>query len=190
MDRRFRTRLAVEQFLGVHYAQRCGYRDVPSYHNDCREPVLQSHRRFLARHFIVLDPWDIGLRFPKYEWAYRSSFQQLNCLLFVDWYRLYLDEGGAPLDNAVFARRQWARRIQKGIARRMGRALDHAGPWLLKPGLKRLVNQALTALTWQSRPLPPASLVPDAMPPERSYSSVLQGPLQQHSPLSRTPSSE
>jgi hypothetical protein len=54
-------------------------------------------RRFLAEHFLILDPWQVGLRFPKYAWAYRSSFQWLNCLLFQDWYRLYLDHGGAPI---------------------------------------------------------------------------------------------
>jgi hypothetical protein len=191
MDRRFRSRLAVEQFLAVHYAQRCGYEDVPRYHNDCRESVLRGHRRFLARHFIVLDPWNMGLRFPKYDWAYRSSFQQLNCLLFIDWYRLYLAEGGAPIENAVPAGAQWARRVQKSIARRMGRGLDSAGPWLLRPGLKRLVNQALTALAWPSRPFTPVSVVPNALQLERPYSvEALRAPLRKDSDLSPTASSE
>jgi hypothetical protein len=163
MDRRFRSRLAVEQFLAVHYARQCGY-EVPRYHNDCREAVLQGHRRFLARHFLVLDPWDLGLCFPKYDWAYRSSFQQLNCLLFIDWYRLYLEEGGTPVEETVLSSALWARRKQKGLARMLGRGMDKAGPLFLTPGLKRMVNRLLTVLAWQSRPTDAPSVVKNTMP--------------------------
>lgn len=158
MDRRFRTRLAVEQYLAVHYAQRHGY-DVPQYHNDCHEAILAGHRHFLARHFIILDPWDIGLRFPKYEWAYRSSFQQLNCLLFVDWYRLYLEEGGVPIAGAPRLGACQLRQSQKRVARTLGRWLDVAGPWLVRPGFKQIVNRILSVLAWQSRRPDPLSVV-------------------------------
>jgi hypothetical protein len=148
MDRRFRSRLAVEQFMVVHYASGCGY-PVPAYHNDIRQEVLDGYRRCLAEQFLILDPWDIGLRFTKYEWAYHSSFQRLNCLLFSDWYQLYLEYGGTPIgahDPAVIRRRQ----RQKQIARRLGKWFDKAGPLLLRPGLKPLVNQLLTILAWQA----------------------------------------
>jgi len=151
MDRRFRTRLAVEQYLAVHYAQRLGF-PVPAFHNDISGNVLDGHRRFLARHCIILDPWDIGLRFSKYEWAYRSSFQRLNCLLSMDWYRLYLEEGGPPLDPAPAASHLVSfRRSQKQMARLLGRLMDKAGPLLIKPGLKQMVNRLLTVLAWQGR---------------------------------------
>lgn len=155
MDRRFRTRLAVEQYLAVHYAKRLGYA-VPRYHNDLSREVLDGHRQFLARHWIILDPWDLGLQFPKYDWAYHSSFQRLNCLLFVDWYQLYLEQGGPPITTLPphLLRR---RRRQKHMAHLLGRWLDKAGPLLVRPGLKQLVNRLLAVLAWQpgrSQPFP------------------------------------
>lgn len=147
MDRRFRSRLAVEQFMAVHYASCCGY-PVPSYHNDLRTEVVDGYRRCLAEQFLILDPWDIGLRFTKYAWAYRSSFQRLNCLLFSDWYQLYIHYGGTAIgahDPAAIR----TRRRQKQIARLLGKWFDKAGPLLLRPGLKPLVNRLLALLAWQ-----------------------------------------
>lgn len=149
MDRRFRSRLAVEQYLAVHYARKLGY-PVPNYHNDLSDGVIEGHRRFLARHFVIADPWEIRLRFSKYDWAYRSSFQRLNCLLFMDWYRLYLDQGSAPVETLP-SRVFWTRRVQKQMARLLGRWMDKTGPILLKPGFKQVVNQLLTVLAWQGR---------------------------------------
>jgi hypothetical protein len=149
MDRRFRTRLAVEQYLAVHFAAGLGY-PVPHYHNDLSGDVLTGHRRFLARHVVLVDPWEIRLQFPKYEWAYRSSFQRLNCLLFTDWHRLYLDDGGMPFTTPpthVFL----ARQAQKQAARLLGRWMDQAGPLLVKPGCKQAVNRLLRILAWPSR---------------------------------------
>jgi hypothetical protein len=144
MDRRFRTRLAVEQYLAAHYAARFDY-PVPHYHNDVRPDVLDGHRRFLARHWVIADPWNLGLHFPKYAWAYHSSFQRLNCLLAMDWFRLYHKDGGtAPAPDA--ARAVNVRLIQKRMARLLGRCLDQAGPLLVRPGLKQVVNRLLTVL--------------------------------------------
>ncbi|ALA61026.1 WavE lipopolysaccharide synthesis family protein [Nitrospira moscoviensis] len=156
MDRRFRTRLAVEQYLAVQYAEPLGY-PVPQYHNDIADSVMEGHRRFVARHWLIVDPWDLGLRFSKYHWAYRSGFQRLNCLLFVDWYGLYLEEGGRPV-GAMPARLLARRRMQKQAARLLGRWMDKAGPLLLRPGLKRMVNRLLAVLAWQSERRPPRVL--------------------------------
>jgi hypothetical protein len=148
MDRRFRSRLAVEQFMAVHYAAQCGYA-VPSFHNDLRPEVVEGYRRCLAEQFVIVDPWDLGLRFPKYDWAYRSSFQRLNCFLSLDWYQLYVEHGGQPLglhQPAVLR----ARRRQKHVARLLGQWLDGAGPFLLRPGFKQIVNRLLAILAWQS----------------------------------------
>lgn len=147
MDRRFRCRLAVEQFLTMHYAKRYGY-PLPRYHNDVRADILAGHERFIAEHVILLDPWDIGLVFPKYEWAYRSSFQRLNCLLSMDWYELYLKHGGLPVLPEL-AQGMRFRRGQKRIAKMLSRCMDKAGPLFLRPGFKRMVNGLLTGLTWQ-----------------------------------------
>jgi len=154
MDRRFRSRLAVEQHLATHYAQQLGY-PVPRYHNDVARAVMDGHRRFLRRHWIILDPWDIGLEFPKYEWAYRSSFQRLNCLLFLDWYGLYHEEGDAslvPRSPLLMKRRK-----QKQVARLLGRWADKVGPLLLRPGLKQIINHLLAVVAWQRNRSPSCS---------------------------------
>ncbi|HEX7092808.1 MAG TPA: WavE lipopolysaccharide synthesis family protein [Nitrospiraceae bacterium] len=145
MDRRLRCRLAVEQYLASRYAQQLGY-PVPRYHNDIRDEVLTGHRRFLGERMVILNPWDIGLRFPKYAWAYRSSFQQLNCLLFPDWYELYIEQGSAPIETGAPLGGYMARRKRKQVARAMSRLMDKAGPLLVRPSVKRVVNRLLAFL--------------------------------------------
>jgi hypothetical protein len=147
MDRRFRSRLAVEQFIAVHYAALCGY-PIPAYHNDLRTEVVAGYRRCLAEQFLILDPWDLGLRFSKYSWAYHSSFQQLNCFLAADWYQLYLGQGGRPV-KGIYPSATGARRRQKDVARLLGKWFDKAGPFLLRPALKPVVNRLLAILAWQ-----------------------------------------
>jgi hypothetical protein len=148
MDRRFRSRLAVEQHLATHYAAQLGY-PTPRYHNDISPEVMGGHRRFLGRHWLIMDPWDLGLEFPKYAWAYRSSFQRLNCLLFLDWYDLYRSEGGAPVAS-LSSRVVTKRRKHKQVARLMGRWMDKAGPLLLCPGFKQVANGLLAMLAGTS----------------------------------------
>ncbi len=143
MDRRFRCRLAVEQYVACRYAERLGY-PVPRYHNDVRPEVLAGHRRFLAERTAIVDPWDIGLHFPKYAWAYRSAFQRLNCVLFQDWYELSAEEGCLAPGNHPAPRA--ARKHQKQLARRLSRWIDCAGPLLVRPSCKRFVNRVLAVL--------------------------------------------
>ncbi len=155
MDRRFRTRLAVEQYLAAHYASRDGY-PIPHYHNDVRPEVLEGHRRFLARQWVIADPWDLGLEFPKYAWACRSSFQRLNCLLAMDWHRLLLEDGHPPVQpyppSAVRVRV-----AQKQLARLLSRWMDRAGPLLIRPRFKQCVNRLLSVLAWQAGAAMPAA---------------------------------
>jgi hypothetical protein len=150
MDRRFRCRLAVEQYVASQYAARLGY-EVPQYHNDLRDEIMAGHQRFLAERFLILDPWQIGLRFPKYAWAYRSSFQRLNCLLFLDWYRLYLEQGGAPIEAGAPLGSFRARRTRKHVARLLSRWMDKAGPILVQPSVKWVINRLLTVLELQKQ---------------------------------------
>ncbi len=145
MDRRFRSRLAVEQYVASQYAARLGYK-VPRYHNDLCDEVTTGHQRFLAEQFLILDPWQIGLRFPKYAWAYRSSFQRLNCLLFLDWYLLYLEQGGAPIETGAPLGSFRARKKRKQVARALSRWMDKAGPVLVRPSVKWIVNRLLAVL--------------------------------------------
>jgi hypothetical protein len=166
LDRRFRSRLAVEQHLATHYARQLGY-SVPRYHNDIVQDVMAGHRSFLARHCLILDPWDVGLEFPKYEWAYRSDFQRLNCLLFCDWYELYREAGGLPVDMSsvpLVAKR----RRRKQVARLLGRWFDKAGPLLSSPRLKQVVNRLLAVLA--SHPdRPPSRFCIDPRRPSRVH---------------------
>jgi hypothetical protein len=165
MDRRFRTRLAVEQYLAAHYASRSGY-PIPHYHNDVRPEVLDGHRRFLARQWVIADPWDIGLHFPKYAWACRSSFQRLNCLLAMDWYGLSHEDGHPPAapypPGAIMARQ-----AQKRLARLLGRWMDRAGPLLVRPRFKPCVNRLLGVLAWHADHAMP-SVGQDRRAPQRS----------------------
>ena len=88
-DKEFLAKFAVEQYLAINYAKKFNY-EVPSYHNDNSEKILESHRRFLAEKVIILEPWQIGLNFPKYHWTYGSKFASMNCIMFLDWYKNYI----------------------------------------------------------------------------------------------------
>jgi hypothetical protein len=149
MDRRFRCRLAVEQYVACHYAERLGY-PIPRFHNDVSPEILAGHRRFLAERTAILDPWQIGLHFPKYAWAYRSAFQRLNCLLFEDWRQLLVEQGGLPSVDTSAEPGVRSRRRRKRLARALSRCADGAGPLLVRPAFKRMVNRLLSVLA-QSR---------------------------------------
>ncbi|HTL60020.1 MAG TPA: WavE lipopolysaccharide synthesis family protein [Nitrospira sp.] len=158
MDRRFRCRLAVEQYVACRYAACLGYA-VPAFHNDIRPEVMRDHRRFLAEQMAIVDPWEIGLHFPKYAWAYRSAFQRLNCLLFEDWYQLYREEYGARSGDAPVDRRARSRRRRKRMARALSQLVDCAGPLLVRPGCKQMINRFLSLLAESRRPNEESSTV-------------------------------
>lgn len=87
-DNAFRTRLAVEQHLATHYAQKTGYR-IPSYYNEITEDILDAHNQFLASQVVVLDMADYGLSLPKYGWTLTDEFMAINCISHDDWYQLF-----------------------------------------------------------------------------------------------------
>lgn len=86
-ERRFRARYAVEQHICMGFAAGRGY-TCPRFLNDVSDAVLADYRRFLAHETMLLDPWQIGLRFDKYEWVGNSAFQRLNNLMHLDWLAL------------------------------------------------------------------------------------------------------
>jgi len=86
-DKLYRSRFAIEQHVAIHYAQYNGY-TTPSFHNDASSEVLLSHDSFVARELLILDLGQFGVNCQKYTKVLRSSFQQLNCLMFLDWYWL------------------------------------------------------------------------------------------------------
>lgn len=145
MDRRFRCRLAVEQYVACGYAERLGY-PIPRFHNEVTPEILAGHRRFLAERTAIIDPWQIGLHFPKYEWAYRSAFQRLNCVLFEDWKQLLVQGGGMVSADTLDEANVRSRRRRKRVARALSQWADAAGPLLIRPGCKRIVNGLLSLL--------------------------------------------
>jgi hypothetical protein len=115
-ERKFRARYAVEQHICMHFAQERGY-TCPRFLNDVSEAVLADYDRFLARETLLLDPWQIGLRFDKYGWVNNSPFQRLNNLMHLDWLALanpQLDGCADPQSLRTLMRR---RRRQKDLAR-------------------------------------------------------------------------
>lgn len=86
-ERRFRARFAVEQHLCIQFAAARGY-TCPQVLNDVSAPVLHDHARFMAHEVMLLDPWQIGLMFPKYAWVGGSRFQSMNNLMHLDWLAL------------------------------------------------------------------------------------------------------
>jgi hypothetical protein len=117
-ERRFRARCAVEQHIGTAFAASLGYA-CPRFLNDVSDAVLHDYRRFLGHEMMLLDPWQIGLRFDKYGWVGSSPFQRLNNLMFLDWAAL-VDEAARPAGpggQAALHRLISERQRQKALAR-------------------------------------------------------------------------
>jgi hypothetical protein len=113
-ERRFRARWAVEQQLCIPFAQARGYA-CPHYLNDVSPAVMADYRRFLAHEVMLLDPWQIGLRFDKYGWVGTSAFQRLNNLMHLDWLMLadpqLVGREGAVQLRQLIAQRQRHKRL-------------------------------------------------------------------------------
>jgi hypothetical protein len=116
-ETRFRAKFAVEQHLCIHYAQALGYA-CPAFLNDADPAMLDDFQRFLGREVMILDPWQIGLVFPKYGWVGSSLFQSMNNLMHLDWLALNEPHLAAQPD-ATALRLLIARRMrQKAIVRK------------------------------------------------------------------------
>ncbi|AEG91966.1 WavE lipopolysaccharide synthesis family protein [Ramlibacter tataouinensis] len=143
-EKRFRAEFAVEQHMGMHYARRLGYAP-PRYLNDTSDEVLRDYRRFLANEVLVLDPWQIGLVFPKYQWVNASLMQGINNFMHLDWLALTgqpsFDEADVPgqLEQAI-ARRHRLKKIA-------GMLFDASQPFhgpMFEPSLRgRVVRRLL-----------------------------------------------
>lgn len=149
-ERRFRARWAVEQQLCMPFAQARGYA-CPRYLNDVSAQVMADYRRFLGHEVMLLDPWQIGLRFDKYGWVGASAFQRLNNLMHLDWLLLadpaLAGREGAPALRRLIARRQRHKRLAQ-LAFRHSAALH---PLLFDPQrphhpLRRLAARAIRRL--------------------------------------------
>jgi hypothetical protein len=122
---KFRARYAVEQHICMQFARARGY-TCPRYINDVSDDVLADYRKFLAREVLLLDPWQIGLRFEKYGWVANSPFQRLNNLMHLDWLAIADPHLVRRVDAPELQRLIDQRQHQKHLARlafRYSRAL-------------------------------------------------------------------
>ena len=124
-ERKFRARYAVEQHICIQFARSRGYA-CPRYINDVSEAVLASYRNFLAQEVMLLDPWQIGLRFEKYAWVANTPFQRLNNLMHLDWLAIadphLAGRPDAPGLRALIRQRQHQKDLAR-LAFRYSRAL-------------------------------------------------------------------
>jgi hypothetical protein len=138
MDKQFRTRLAVEQYLGVHYAQQLGY-IVPRFHNELTPEILESFYQFIKNEFIIMDADKVKLSFPKYKWAFSSGFQNLNCISNLD----YLIITGKCESLDVCRKRKFV----KQVFRSLSSISDHLGFIFYRKHVKRIVSWLLKVTT-------------------------------------------
>lgn len=117
LDKQFRTKLAVEQYLCTEFAKKLGY-VTPEYHNDTRKDVISAFHDFMAQQFMVLDPWQSGLKFAKYRSVHKSTMQSMNCVMFVDWYKLCADRIRGNVDPELYAAAE--KRVRQKLRVRIG----------------------------------------------------------------------
>lgn len=141
-DKKFRTRLAVEQHVATYYAGKLGYQ-VPKFHNDTSRHVMEDHYRFLAEQLIILDPWQIGLDFPKYYWAYNSRFSSMNCIMYTDWYANFVKHWSLAADkiDEGLLELAAARSKSKLVTKVAATAISPVGEYWYSPRNKRLSAQ-------------------------------------------------
>lgn len=147
LDKKFRTKLAVEQYLCAEFAKQLGYQ-TPQFHNDCRKEVLRSFGDFLSKEFMIQDPWQAGFKLPKYKWAHKSNMQSMNCMMFLDWYRLCAersaDEG---VDRELFAagKKRYRQKVRVGLGNRI---LNPIAALIYSKKLDRLSLRLLKLAMW------------------------------------------
>jgi hypothetical protein len=115
-ERKFRSRFAVEQHICIPFVTARGYA-CPRFLNDVSTEVLDDYRRFLAHEVMLLDPWQIGLRFDKYGWVGNSVFQRLNNLMHLDWLALADPQLSRVAERATLLPLLRQRQRQKDLAR-------------------------------------------------------------------------
>ena len=82
--RRFRARMAQEQWICTHFAKSIGY-TVPVRLAHRNSLLVQQYAEFLAQECIICDRETIGLELPKHERSFSSLFQKIDCLSESDW---------------------------------------------------------------------------------------------------------
>jgi hypothetical protein len=142
LERRYRARLAAEQWLWTHYAAALGY-PTPSQLTDRRASVLQAHDEFLARDLIVVSVEHCGVQVPTLQWASRSGLQRFNCIDHLDWLAHRHEQGwvgtGEVTTSAMLRRRMRVRRF----IRRAAQCTQASWPVLVRPPVKPVLSRLL-----------------------------------------------
>jgi hypothetical protein len=115
-SRRFRARMAQEQWIACNYARRHGY-EVPDFLNQRSPSLVASYRTFLARECVIADARQIDLLVPAHAWAERSLFQRLDCASHEDWRRhaTALAGGRMPVEPLRWLARSVRHAIARGV---------------------------------------------------------------------------
>ncbi|MBC7514619.1 MAG: hypothetical protein H7234_09310 [Herminiimonas sp.] len=149
-EKKFRAKFAAEQHICSHFARMRGYR-CPQFLNDAPADVMHDYYRFLATEVIVLDPWQIGLDFKKYNWVGGSLFQCMNNLMHLDWLQIAGQESSSGADPAGLRRLIAERGRKKDIVRAGFRYSRSLHPFMFDPkrggaGMRRAAHRVLRYL--------------------------------------------
>lgn len=149
-EKKFRAKFAAEQHICSHYARLQGYH-CPQFLNDAQPEVMQDYYRFLATQVILLDPWQIGLDFKKYNWVGNSLFQCMNNLMHLDWLQIAGQQVSAGAGIAGLQRLIDERAHKKDIVRAGFRYSRSLHPFLFDPkrggaGMRRAAHRMLRFL--------------------------------------------
>lgn len=148
-DKLFRSRLAIEQHIAIYYAGALDYK-TPIFHNDISLEILDEHDRFSARELLILDTSQFGIDCEKYQKVSRSSFQRLNCIMFLDWYLLNAtDDCEFPVDSRIYQAALKRMRMKK-FMRTVSNITDPLMPIINQPLIKLSVSKTLRTAMWFS----------------------------------------
>ncbi len=102
--KRFRARYTPEQHITCQYAKNLGYR-TPEYLDHLNDELVDQHKKFAARHFIIAEPDMLGIVLPKYNHLSRSLYMLSDCMSFYDWNQIFRRETGVELGQSKFFNR-------------------------------------------------------------------------------------
>lgn len=148
-DKLFRSRLAIEQHIATYYANALNYK-TPVYHNDNSAEVLADHDKFSVRELLILDTDQFGIDCMKYQKVTKSSFQKLNCLMFLDWYLLNAaDDCKFPVNEMIY-QTALRRMLMKKAMRAVKKYIDPMMPIIRQPLIKLSLSKTLRTAIWLS----------------------------------------
>jgi hypothetical protein len=97
---------------------------------------------------LILDTAQFGIDCEKYKKVSHSSFQKLNCLMFLDWYLLNAaDDDDFSVDDRIYQAALKHMKMKK-IMRVARKFTDPIMPIIKQPIIKLSVSKTLRAAMW------------------------------------------